>query len=31
MGIPRAELEDMSVPEMVEHIEYWQEVNRGGE
>lgn len=29
MGIPRAELEQMSVPEMLDHIEYLQEVNRG--
>lgn len=29
MGIPRAEFELMSVPEMLDHIEYLQEVNRG--
>jgi len=28
MGIPRGQMLDMSVPEMVEHIDWWAETNR---
>lgn len=31
LGIGRAELESMSVPEMVDHLEYWRGVSDGRE
>lgn len=30
MGVPRAELESMSVPVMLEHLDYLREVSDGG-
>lgn len=29
MGVNRGQLEDMSVPEMVDHVDYWHSMNRG--
>lgn len=31
MGIPRAELESMSVPQMLDHLDYLEGVTSGGE
>lgn len=31
MGIPRRELEDMSVPVMLEHLDYLKEVDGDGD
>lgn len=30
LGIGRDQMVDMSVPEMVDHVDYWFELNRGG-
>jgi hypothetical protein len=29
MGVSRQELLDMSVPDMIDHMDYWTEMNRG--
>jgi hypothetical protein len=31
LGIARGPMEDMSVPEMVDHVDYWLELNRGSQ
>jgi hypothetical protein len=31
LGIPRGQMEDLSIPEMVDHVDYWAEMNRGGQ
>jgi hypothetical protein len=31
LRIPRDRMEDLSVPEMVDHVDYWAEMNRGGQ
>lgn len=28
LGIPRAQMEAMSVPELVDHLDYWNETHR---
>lgn len=30
MSIPRDQMLDMSVPQMVDHVEYWAAVTEGG-
>jgi hypothetical protein len=31
LGIPRDQMESMSVPQMVSHVDYWAELTRGGQ
>jgi hypothetical protein len=30
LGIPRGQMDDLSVPQMVDHLDYWHDTMKGG-
>jgi hypothetical protein len=31
LRIPRDQMVELSIPEMVDHVDYWAEMNKGGQ